>query len=204
MTKTIIGIFITAVTALCFTAGCGNHHFVRQKFYVQPSRTVSAERQASEDILGVNQFSIDSAFRTRSVVYKRGAHEYESSYYYEYLTPPAEMITEQTRNWLTESGIFATVTRPNSAVRPTLTLEGEIKSLYADTSVTGQPKAVMELAVYMLNKENREIICTNRYMETEPMASKSPDDYFEALQTVLQRILIRCETDLAQCIEKNK
>jgi ABC-type uncharacterized transport system auxiliary subunit len=121
----------------------------------------------------------------------------------EYLIPPAKMMTEQTRQWLSDSGLFARVLGPGSIMEPTHILEGHIIKAYVDASVSDRIAAEFEIALYLLNKEKgkEEILFGKTYTVTEPMDSAKAEDYFKALEAAMTNILQQVEKELAALLE---
>lgn len=191
---------LTVVAILFFcVAGCAKQQFDKQRYWLDIQRPKPASSKTSAAILSVKSFSIDSAFRTRSIVYKRADHEFENSFYMEYLIPPAKMITEQTRQWLSDSALFTRVLQPGSTMKPTHVLEAHIIKAYVDASVSDRPTAQLEISFYLLNKEKgkKEILFGKTYTATEPMDSAKAEDYFKALKIALIQILQQSEKELA-------
>ncbi len=186
---------VTAIFLFCI-AGCAKQQFDKQRYWLDIQRPKAVPSKTSAAILSVRPFSIDSAFRTRSIVYKRTNHEYENSYYREYLIPPAKMITEQTRQWLSDSGLFARVLQPGSIMKPTHVLEGHISKVYVDDSVSNRIAAKLEISLYLLNKE--KILFGKTYTAREPMDSAKAEDYFKALKIAMTKILQQHEKELAE------
>ena len=193
---------VIVITFFCI-AGCARQQFDRQRYWLDIERPKSVAGKTSTAILSVEPFSIDSAFRSRSIVYKRTDHEFENSFYMEYLVPPAKMMTERTRKWLSDSGLFARVLSPGSTMRPTHVLEGHIVKVYVDASVSDSTAAELEISLYLLNKEKgkEEIFSGKTYTVTEPMDSAKAEDYFKALKIAMTKILQQYEKELAVLVE---
>jgi cholesterol transport system auxiliary component len=181
-------------------AGCGKQEYSKQRYWLDIQRPKANLGIANGTILAVEPFSIDSAFRTRSIVYKKTSHEYESDFYQEYLIPPAQMMTEQTRRWLGNSGLCARVLQPGSTMQPTHILEGHIGKLYIDSSADGQSVANLEISFYLLKKEKRDeqILFGKTYTASKQMESSATEDYFRALKNALTEILRKSEEDLGK------
>ncbi len=194
--RQILILTVTAILLFCI-AGCAKQQFDKQRYWLDIQRPKPASSKTSDAILMVEPFSIDSAFRTRSMVYKRAAHEFKNSFYREYLIPPAKMMTEQTRQWLSDSGLFARVLQPGSIMKPTHVLEGHISKLYVDTFTGNQASAQLEITFYLLNKEKgkKEILFGKTYTATEFMVSPKVEDYFNALEITMTKILKQLGND---------
>jgi ABC-type uncharacterized transport system auxiliary subunit len=201
-TRQIPILTVTVITLFC-VAGCGKQQFDKQRYWLDIQRPESVSSKTSAAILSVNTFSIDSAFRSRSIVYKRADHEFENSFYMEYLVPPAKMMTEQTRQWLSDSGLFTRVLQPGNTMKPTHVLEGHIIKAYVDASVSDRAAAELEISLYLLDKEKgkKEILFGKTYTVREPMDSTKAEDYFKALDVATTKILQQVEIELATLLE---
>lgn len=202
-TRQIIMLAVMGIMLFCI-AGCfEKQQFGKQRYWLDIQRPKTGTSKTSAAILSVEPFSIDSAFRTRSIVYKKTAHEFESDFYMEYLIPPAKMMTEQTRQWLSDSGLFARVLQPGSIMKPTHVLEGHIVKAYVDASVSNQSSAELEISLYLLSKEKgeEEILYVKTYTAREPMDSAKAEDYFKALKIAMTKVLEQYEKELAALLE---
>ena len=113
------------------------------------------------------------------------------------------MITELTRQWLNDSGLFARVLQPGSILKPTHVIEGHVIKLYLNTSVSDQITAQLEISLYLLSKEKgyEETLFGKTYEATEPMDSAKAEDYFKALEAAMTTVLQQYEKELAVLLE---
>ena len=158
------------------SAGCMQRKtFVKDTFLLNAQRGDVSVQAASETILAVQPFSIAPAFQGKGLVYRTGENQYESDFYNEYFVSPAAMMTEQTRNWLAESGAFAQVLPPISSKEPTHILEGHIKQIAADVRDKANPQAVLEISFFLLEQHKRErtIRFQKTYSAMHPLESRT-------------------------------
>jgi cholesterol transport system auxiliary component len=188
------------VIILSSLSGCGKQQFDKQRYWLSVERSENPSRTETGAILSVQPFSIDSAFRGRSLVYQKSDHEYKSDYYQEYLIAPAQMVTEQTCRWLGDSGLFARVLQAGSIMQSTHVLEAHIGKMYVGASQRNEYLAELEISLYLLKKENREkhILFGRTYEASRPMDARTTEDYFRALERALVTILQDFEDDLAR------
>jgi cholesterol transport system auxiliary component len=184
-------------------AGCAKQQFNKQRYWLDIERSKSDSNIKTSAILGVEPFSIDSAFRTRGIVYKKTAHQYKGDFYQEYLIPPAQMMTEQTSRWLRDSGLFARVLEPGSIMQSTHVLEGHIGKVYVDASQGNQYVAKLEISFYLLKKEKRheKILFGKTYTASKLMETSKTEDYFKALEAALTEILQQYENDVTALLQ---
>lgn len=194
-----------AALGMLAVLGClGKQEFQRQRYWINVQRPpTDAPAEASVEILELESFSIDSAFAGSGIVTKKAGREYEKSFYEEYLSPPARMITEQTRRWLDDSDLFARVLPPGSTMEPTHIMEGHISKLYADYTTSNQAALHLEISLYLLKGRGgrQEIRFAETYSVAEPMNARTAQAYFAALESALTDILTEFESDVAAAIE---
>ncbi len=194
-TLTVLGLLI-----ILSSAGCMQRKtVVKDTFLLDAQRPGESIQAMSETVLAVQPFSIAPAFGGKGLVYRTDENQYESDFYNEYFVSPAAMMTEQTRNWLSESGVFARVLSPISSVEPTHILEGHIKQIAADVRDKANPKAVLELSFFLLEQHKRErtIRFQKTYSATQPLESKTAPACIAALNQCLTEILENLEKDMA-------
>ena len=191
---------IIILSSLLFSTGCMNRKaIVKDTFLMDAQRAGSPAQAASEKILAVLPFSIAPAFEGNGVVSRVAENRYKSDFYNEYFVSPAQMIADQTRNWMFQSGLFAQVLSPISSVQPTHVLEGHIRKMLLDIRDSSKPRAVLEMKFFLIERNKREstIRFQKLYKITEPMAEQTPQGYISAQNICLMRILKMLEKDIA-------
>jgi len=193
------------VLALCAVAlaGCAQNVSAREQYVLQVTRNLEPLEARLGATLEVRRLTIDAAFAAKSLVYRLREFEYEADYYREFLVPSAVLITEQTREWLSASGLFAEVVPPGSRVPPAYTLEGNVTALYGDFQTESAPAAVLEIRYFLLkNGDPKEtILFAETYRVREPLPAKSPEALVAAFNKALAGTLSRLETDLQQALD---
>lgn len=191
-----------ALPAIAFVAdGCAGgrsyeeHHFILEA--VRPGEPMQVRNDAT---LEVHRFSVDAAFATKALVYRLNELTYETDYYRQFLISPGTMITERTRHWLADSGLFGHVLPVGSRIVPTHTLEGNVTALYGDFTSESAPAAVMEIRFFLLaNAGGQEsIVFAQTYRAATPVRDRTTVVFVEALNKSLMEILTRLETDLRE------
>lgn len=191
---------IVILPALLFSVGCMSRKtIVKDTFLLDVVREDSASQKTSAGIVAVLPFSIAPAFEGRGVVLRIGENQYESDFYNEYFISPSQMIADQTRHWMSESGLFAQVLLPASSVPPTHVLEGHISKMFLDMRDSEKPRAELEVTFFLveLQKRNRVIQFRNTYAASHRLQNSSRRDYIAAQGQCLQDILGNLERDLA-------
>lgn len=182
--------------------GCGRRQAYDKHYYL-----LSATRQGepagrqSEVILGVRNFTIDSAYGGKGLVYRTGDLTYETDFYHEFLISPRSMISEKTRNWLAASRLWERVLDPGSQVDATHLVEGNITALYGDFREKGSPKAVMEMRIFVLETrawEEPVSVFGASYKSSIDVESEGPEGLVGAFDRCLEEVLTALENDLAE------
>lgn len=194
--------FVCMILAAIGAAGCmpSRKPIVKDTFLISPERPGSPAETASTKSLVIQPFSIAPAYQKIGIVSRTGETRFDSDFYNEYFVAPSRMITNQTRNWLSESGLFAHVLSHYSSVEPVCLLEGHISQLYRDMRQPDQPKAVLEITFFLVQQlqQNDSVRLQKTYSVAKPVDGLTMLDYSAAQSAGLAEILAQLEKDLAQ------
>ncbi len=192
---------LSLITSTIVIAGCGAKSYEKQCYLLDARRAPSTVASDNQNIVEVRRFTVDPAFSTKGLTYRKGEFEYESDFYNEFLIAPGAMVTEKVRNWLSASGLSRRVLDPGSYVDPTYVLEGNVVGLYGDFRAKSSPKALMEVRVFLLEmKTGAEpaIVFGKTYKSSIAFESEGPDALVRALDRCLVDILTDLEKNLAE------
>ncbi len=184
-------------------AGCATPGTYERNYYVLEAARQAAPAEVRTDAtLEVRRFSVDAAFADKGLVYRLDEFKYESDYYHQFLIAPGVMITEKTRAWLADAGLFAHVLPAGSRPTPTYTLEGNVTALYGDFRNESAPTAVMEIRFFLLtNADAQETVAfAETYRAATGVPDRTPDAFVAALNAGLTEILTRLEADLQKTL----
>lgn len=201
MSKKMMQLFLKAsfITILLAVPGCNQKSYEKQQYLLDVQRTSAAADTKNTNIIEVRRFTIDPAFSSKQFTYRIRDFEYKSDFYNEFFTPPAIMITEKTRNWLSESGLFQRVSESAGFMTPSHIIEGNIIALYGDFRDISSPKAVMEIRVCLLETKSgtkSNIIFSKTYKSSAAFESGDSDNLIAAFDRCLSEILTNIEKDL--------
>ena len=99
----LIVIFSLLLNGCLFT----NKNLPDKKYYILDCQRNSSQKLfESESVLNISKFRISPQFKGKNFVYRFGSHNYEIDFYNEFLISPDEMITDCTKKWLMDAGIF--------------------------------------------------------------------------------------------------
>ncbi|WP_432735622.1 ABC-type transport auxiliary lipoprotein family protein [Maridesulfovibrio sp. FT414] len=187
---------------LIFAGGCvklDRPSLDRKYFTIDVKRDDSPASQAkSAKTLIIRRVKISPRYEDRDLVYKIGPNAYEADYYNSFFIPPAALMTQELRLWMSDSGLFANVLGPESMVTGELLLEGIVNSIYGDYSQP-QPKAVLNMQFFLLdnNKAAIPIIYSRNFSREIPMKGNSADELIDAMNQGIKEIFEELEKDLA-------
>lgn len=176
-------------------SGCG---YNRRSFVLEVSRDRPQQEISKDVVLDVQSFNVDTAFSNRSLVYRKKQSEYETDFYNQFLIRPEDMITEKTRSWLSESGLFELVLEPGSYIDASHVLEGNIITLYGDFRDKSSPKATMKIRFFLIKLSDKSVVFAKTYETTSESNERTAESLVEAFDNCLTNILSDLEEDLCE------
>lgn len=189
------GLLLLALVAV----GCagGGATYEKQDYILDAVRPGAPIQAPLDGTLAVNHFSVDAAFAGKGLVYRLGAFRYETDAYRQFLVPPGTMITEQTRTWLAQSGLFTHVLPAGSRIPSDYTLEANVTALYGDFA-NAASTAVMEIRFFLLRitDVNETVVFARTYRAATPVRDRTAKVFLAAMNESLVDILTRLEADL--------
>jgi cholesterol transport system auxiliary component len=192
-------ILLNLIIMSMFFSGCGSRTTLNQNnFLFDVSRDMPQQKISKDIVLDVKQFSIDRAFSTKNFVYRKNKSEYETDFYNQFLINPDDMITEKTRSWLSQSGLFKWILEPGSYIDATHVLEGNITELYGDFSDESLPKAKMDIRFFLIKLSDKSIAFGKTYESESEIKSRAAESLIEAYDKCLTNILTNLEQDLEE------
>jgi len=178
--------------------GCARESYARQCYALGAARERAPLEARIDGALEVRRLSVDAAFAGKCFVYRVAEHEYEPDYYHQFLVPPGIMLTDKTRRWLADCGLFACVLPADTRLEPTYTLEGSVAALYGDFTEGSAPQAVLEIRYFLLNSDSdaEAVVFAETYRVVTPIPERTAAAFVAALDNCLAEILTRLEADL--------
>lgn len=203
MTRKRIGLAVSLASTVFSMAlsGCAERS-ANSRFYLlqTPREAAATPTEDGKAILAVPRFSIDAPYSGRGLVYRLDEYRYESDAYNEFLISPAVMITDKTRDWLADSGLFSQVLSSGSGADATHRMEANITALYGDFRDKDTPKAVVEIRFFLLRLARRggpEIVFAKPYAAVVEIGTSDPEGVIAGFDRCLRTILTELEKDLA-------
>jgi len=199
MNSKMIPLFnLMLVSILLSGCGMGKKSFNQRTFVLEANRSQPPQKNSKEITLSVESFTTDTAYSTKNLIYRKGQLEYETDFYNRLLIRPDDMITEKTRAWLSESGLFKLVLEPGTYTKATHILEGNIIAMYGDFREESSPKARMKIRFFLVKMSDISVVFTNTYEATSEFKDRTAESLIEAFGVCLTNILSDLEKTLQQ------
>lgn len=150
--------------------------------------------------LAVRPFSVAHSYASRGFVYRTQDRELRTDYYNLFFVDPGSVLTDQSREWLSDSGLFAGVLTPGSRLNAGWILEGDVPALYGDYRDPERPCGAMEIRFTLIDesKTSPTLVLSRDYTQSVPCDTSSPDALVSGWNEALRRILARFEDDLGE------
>jgi ABC-type uncharacterized transport system auxiliary subunit len=192
------------VLSAATVTGCAQSTPGKEFFMIEALRSPGVVQTPSDATLEVHLLNVDTAFASKNLVYRLGEFQYETDYYRQFLVTPGQMITERTRRWLADSGLFKQILPSSSQITPTYSLQGIVTSLYGDFTKESAPVAVMRIRFFLAGHGSEEgaIVFSQAYRVTQPLSAKTAEALMDAFSRDLTEILTRLEDDLRKYLAK--
>lgn len=171
---------------------CGTTPPDRQDFLLSAQRA-GASLPARFGALQVNELRSSAPFRDLALVYRESAQRYIADPYHGFLATPSSQITQHTRRWLSQSGLFSQVYPSGSSLIAPWQLEGEVLAIYIDVSEPKSPKAVIH-AQFLLSHQQQSRSFDLSAVQALPDAS--PETAAQGLSVALESLLKQLEQHL--------
>jgi ABC-type uncharacterized transport system auxiliary subunit len=189
------------VLGLAVLAGCESGAVKRdgqRRFLLEVKRPADVGEVVYDSKATVEKFAISPRFKGTGLVYRLGYEEYEADYYNRFMADPKMLITEQTRQWVRDSGAFSHVIGPGSLAEAEYVVQGEIEELYGDFRKKDAPIAAVSVRFTVLAAidGNMKIMLDKNYNSTAVLESAEVSELVGAYNECLSAILSDFEADL--------
>ncbi|HSU04268.1 MAG TPA: ABC-type transport auxiliary lipoprotein family protein [Acetobacteraceae bacterium] len=189
-----------AVFGTAALAGCS---VLPQPKYVQQTqwplvvrRPESLPPRAKGHVLVVRDIRPAAGLEQRGLQWLLPDGSVHVDFYNQWAVPPAQALTDDLRQWLAASGLFAAVVAPDSGLTPDMTLEGQLTAFIADPRVLNAHAA---LAIVLLNQHPvpAKVLLQRTITADSRMATGTPSGVVDALRAALGTVLRGTEAAVA-------
>lgn len=184
--------YLLLLICVLLSVGCSTTPPERQDFLISAQRT-AASHSARFGALQVNELRSNAPYRDLAMIYKESAQRFVADPYHGYLAPVSSQITQQTRAWLGQSGLFSRVYPTGSSQLAPWQLEGELIAMYVDVSTPTAPKAVIK-AQFLLSHQAKT--ATFILDAQQPLNDPSPNTAAQGFSHALESLLLQLEQHL--------
>jgi uncharacterized lipoprotein YmbA len=164
---------------------------------IDPKRSGEPRKPNTDFWLKVGPVSVNGPFDGKSMVYRLADQRYEKDFYNGYISTPAEMVGNATRQWISDASIFKATVNQSTTFFPYYTLQVNVTEFYGD--YRNQAEAVVSIEFYLVvlsSGSQNPILMNNRYTQRVPLKDNRPDTLANGLQQAFATILQRFEADL--------
>jgi cholesterol transport system auxiliary component len=164
---------------------------------IDPKRTGEPRKPNTDFWLKVGPVSVNAPFDGKSMVYRLADQRYEKDFYNGYISTPAEMVGNGTRQWISDANIFKAAVNQSNTFFPYYTLQVNVTEFYGD--YRNQAEAVVSIEFYLAvlsSGSQNPIVMNSRYTQRVPLKDNRPGTLANGLQQAFATILQRFEADL--------
>lgn len=181
---------------LCGCAGLSKKAVEKHHYYLEVQRGTAETVTRPDAVMLVRRMQVSPLYDGRELVYRMDGGRMESDFYNLFFVPPAEMVSQNLRQWIGSAGLVGEVVADASLVQSDYILEGMVNALYADFS-GNRPEGVAAMQFFLLDAESDDaILFSGRYEERVPLSGRSPDAIVEGQRKAVHAIFEKLENDL--------
>ena len=196
--------FCVVIVIVGLISGCADSRiYAKQQYALKVNRGAAEQGRGGVGIVRVRRFQISEGFSGIGLVYRTSDVNYESDYYHEFMVSPVSIITEQSRRWLNDSGVFAGVVDTSSSVKAGYVLEGNMACLYGDYRDKESPKAVLEIEFTLISTKAMAdpIVFRRTYTAVRAVEPANAASLVKGFNGCLSEILDSFEADLRNVVK---
>jgi ABC-type uncharacterized transport system auxiliary subunit len=145
----------------------------------------------------------DPPFDRRELQYRSTETQWKRDYYNRFMASPGEMVTEETRRWLREAGVFGSVVGAEAPIEPDYVLRGKLHEVYGDYRGGGRTAVLdVEFSLVAPAGARGRLLMSRDYAVRVPLAGLSPKDLVAGLDSALVDILTSLTADLGPQLQQ--
>ena len=178
----------------------------RNFFVLETNRQAGETWDEPRGILSVRGFDVSPGFRGKEIVYRTERGRSQSDFYNQYFISPGPMLTDVSRQWLDDSGMFEAVISMGSHKEADYILEGSVTSLYGDFQEGDEPASVLRMQFLLLEDDrlDYQMLMHRTYKERVTLTGSGAEHVVQGLNKALTRILTRLEKDMASALQDSE
>ena len=169
-----------------------------KQWRLMPMRTAAPSTVKANFWITQGGISVVSPFDTKSWVFMVDDARFQKDFYNEYISMPGEMLSNATRLWLEQAGVFQFVNPNNNNLFANYVLQGNVEDLYIDIRI--EPKVVININYLLIShlEVDNPVVFRKAYSAIESISGKQDSrDILKAQEVALRKILTQLESDLS-------
>lgn len=165
-----------------------------------PAPSVAPPR--TTESLCVRALVVSEPFDGLALVYRTGPSSFETDYYNTFVAPPDRLLTGVIDQFLSQSGVFASVFRNEGSSNCRYVLEGDVLGLYGDYTNRSQPVAVIKTRFFFIDDADgaAKVLCVKQYDHSESLNSADPAALVDGWNKGIAVILKQLTSDMAAAL----
>jgi cholesterol transport system auxiliary component len=191
----LFGFLIIAFLQIQCVGSLSKEYPQKRYYLITADKTQFGKLNKKFHYVRVNKFKISSIYEGKSFVYKQTDVSFDSDYYNEFLVFPVSNITEIFNQWVPE--VELGTIPPNIFENEKLHfLSGQVSSLFGDFTDTKNPKAILEIDIYIQRASDSGIIFKKKYKQTTKLEKPQAEDLVKGWNICMTQILLSLEKDI--------
>jgi uncharacterized lipoprotein YmbA len=152
----------------------------------------------SKLVLRVDRVTIAEPFDATTFIYQVGDSTYKSDYYNGFIAPPSRLLAGEIGNFLSKSGLFASVFGDESTADYQLSLEANVTTLCGDYRDASKPKADIAVRFFLIDQTHGRytVVFDKTYSQSTPIEGQGPDGLVKGWESGWTQILTQLTSDL--------
>jgi cholesterol transport system auxiliary component len=170
---------------------------VEKHYYNLAAGPGEALSRAFDGAVSVRRARVSPRYEGRDLVYRTTDTQFTADFYNSYFVAPADLITQEVRERVKASGLFAHVLDPSSLAKAPYALETAVTELYGDFS-QAVPKAVLKVQFFLLKEGagGQDIVFSREYARAVDLADRSARGLVDGQNAALASVLDELARDL--------
>jgi ABC-type uncharacterized transport system auxiliary subunit len=171
-------------------------------FYRLTPATFSTVRNPVAGGLAIATLEADAVYTDDGIVYRTSPNKVDYYSYHRWTSPPSVHLTDYLQDAFERTGLFSQVENEPSGVTQAV-LSGRLSSFDEVDVTQTQWVGRVELQLQLQDPSSGLMFWSKRYLESEPIAQRSPEGLAVALSAAMQRIVTSSAPELASAMQSH-
>ncbi len=192
---------------MIFASGCSlgaKPAYLVNQYTLEYTSPVLKETAQINELIKVERFSMARTVDSLMMVYKEGPHLRNVDAYNRWRTKPGEMVAENLRRDLRNSGLFRRVLSHHNSEEPRYLLEGQVDE-FLEVNETDGRRALLALNITFLDLKKKDaidqVIFQRDYRGSEPVSDKTPAGLAQGMSRAMEKVSRQIILDLQKVLK---